>query len=37
MTNESLDELRVNLSVKSKNGLDFTLSAITYPKFRTVI
>jgi hypothetical protein len=27
MTNESLDELRVNLSVKSKNGLDFTLSA----------
>jgi hypothetical protein len=27
MANESLDELRVNLSVKSKNGLDFTLSA----------
>ena len=27
MTNESLDELRVNLSVKSKNGLHFTLSA----------
>lgn len=27
MTNESLDELRVNLSVNSKNGLDFTLSA----------
>lgn len=27
MTNESLDKLRVNLSVKSKNGLDFTLSA----------
>jgi hypothetical protein len=27
MTNESLVELRVNLSVKSKNGLDFTLSA----------
>jgi hypothetical protein len=27
MTNESLDKLRVNLSVKAKNGLDFTLSA----------
>jgi len=27
MTNKSLDELRVKLSVKSKNGLDFTLSA----------
>ncbi len=27
MTKESLDEFRVNLSVKSKNGLDFTLSA----------
>jgi hypothetical protein len=27
MTNESLDDLRVNMSVKSKNGLDFTLSA----------
>lgn len=27
MTNESLDQLRVNLSVKSKNGIDFTLSA----------
>jgi hypothetical protein len=27
MTNETLDELRVSLSVKSKNGLDFTLSA----------
>jgi len=27
MTIETLDELRVNLSVKSKNGLDFTLSA----------
>jgi hypothetical protein len=27
MTNESLDKLRVNLSVKSKNGIDFTLSA----------
>jgi hypothetical protein len=27
MTNETLDKLRVNLSVKSKNGLDFTLSA----------
>jgi hypothetical protein len=27
MTNISLDELRVNLSIKSKNGLDFTLSA----------
>jgi len=27
MTNESLDKLRVSLSVKSKNGLDFTLSA----------
>jgi hypothetical protein len=27
MTNESLDKLRVKLSVKSKNGLDFTLSA----------
>jgi hypothetical protein len=27
MKNESIDELRVNLSVKSKNGLDFTLSA----------
>ena len=27
MTNESLDGLRVNLSVKSKNGLDFTFSA----------
>jgi hypothetical protein len=27
MTNESLDELRIKLSVKSKNGLDFTLSA----------
>jgi hypothetical protein len=27
MTNESLDKLRVSLSVKSKNGIDFTLSA----------
>lgn len=27
MTNESLDKLRVSLSVRSKNGLDFTLSA----------
>lgn len=27
MTNESLDELRISLSVKSKNGLDFTFSA----------
>ncbi len=27
MTNDSLDKLRVKLSVKSKNGLDFTLAA----------
>jgi hypothetical protein len=27
MANKSFDKLRVNLSVKSKNGLDFTLSA----------
>lgn len=27
MTKESLDKLRLNLSVNSKNGLDFTLSA----------
>jgi hypothetical protein len=27
MTNEELNKLRVKLSVKSKNGLDFTLSA----------
>jgi hypothetical protein len=27
MTNESFDKLRVSLSIKSKNGLDFTLSA----------
>jgi hypothetical protein len=27
MTNESLDKLRVKLSIKSKNGIDFTLSA----------
>jgi hypothetical protein len=27
ITNESLDSLRTDLSVKSKNGLDFTLSA----------
>lgn len=27
MTKESLDKLRMNLSVNSKNGLDFTLSA----------
>lgn len=27
MTNESLDKLRIKSSVKSKNGLDFTLSA----------
>jgi hypothetical protein len=27
MTNESLDKLRAGLSIKSKNGLDFTLSA----------
>jgi hypothetical protein len=27
MTNESFNKLRVNLSIKSKNGLDFTLSA----------
>jgi hypothetical protein len=27
ITNESLDNLRINLSVKSRNGIDFTLSA----------
>jgi hypothetical protein len=27
MTNESLTKLRIDLSVKSKNGIDFTLSA----------
>ena len=27
MANESFDKLRLNLSIKSKNGLDFTLSA----------
>ena len=27
MTNESLAKLRIDLSVKSKNGIDFTLSA----------
>ena len=27
MTNESLNKLRVKLSIKSKNGIDFTLSA----------
>lgn len=27
MANESFEKFRVNLSIKSKNGLDFTLSA----------
>jgi hypothetical protein len=27
MTTEKLDELRIELSVKSKNGIDFTLAA----------